>query len=1229
MGDEKVPADAAKKDDKPPAVTKPSGPEQQTGPGRATEKKPEEKKPDEKKPPAGAVPAPTTPPKQAAEQATQLQHSVGNQEANRLMRAAREAPGAPAVPVSHPDDKAEKEAEAVAKKVTEERPAHPHDNPAPAHGDPPATHGDPHEITGDPEHERGTVHRAARPGQAPQAPKPPPAAGQTKGPAMNSPTATLDHPGPGEPIPQPTRGILERRLNVKLSHVVIHHDAKADEAVRALHARAVTRGNHIWLASDASPTDLNLMAHEVAHVLQHDNHVVHRKATGLAGTVVHRAPSTTGKEEKKDEKKDVVDVPNPKGTINIENKQQKTVVLDELKVPAWRAKAPFIPNPIKWRNASESRSGKQRSIWLSDDTNKSDAAASLRLRLAQLGLSPDGIVQLQGRATKRESSFLYTGRVEDIAPALVIPPWSRSGEFARWEVDHKAEWQIGGEDNKVENLWLLDPEINNKSGNFIKNSIREQLKNFLDEANKTLTRTQTVDGLKGKTWSVTWKGVRGEGGVAPNENQKWDRPDIATVTFMAGLEKLAAGRSADDVKGREDRLAIYPQPGGGIVRHVTVNKTGEGTYKSKHGGSSLKRIKWELPGPNSESTNGKRVGSVTGDVLKDNKTVAALKDQLVIPILGMPGVDYGGALDKETIRNERKRLLRLKRPKLSPIEFDELDWDLDSGLTGRGRIPKPEVKLLEQASIFVIINDDEIGVEATITGDELLFPGPFKIAGGAITLRGTDAGVGIDGRIDFEIEKLAKGYIAAAADAKKDAASFELEGKLMFDTKMFTKAELGLSYKDSKWGVSGELAVGPDKIKGIKSASARVDVKDETVNASGEFETSIKGIEKGTLGFKYQEATGMEITGAVQFGKGIPGIKSGNLDATIAKKPDNQWSLAAKGSAQPAIPGVDATLSASYEDGIFTIEGQAAYAKGKLSGTLQIGVTNKPVDAEGKPGGGKPGKELRAYGGGTVTIKITPWLQGTVGVMLKPEGGIKLSGEIALPDAVDLFPRKEINKNILEIGVDIPIIGVAVAGQRVGIFATVKGGLDAFAGVGPAQLRELGLKIEYDPDHEEDTTITGTAKLAVPANAGIRLYVKGGVGVGIPIVSAEAGLEVGGSLALEGAVEAGVTVNWSPSKGLKIDAEASVHAEPKLKFDVTAYVDVKADFLVGSVTLYENKWKLAAVEYGSGLRVGVRAPVHYEEGKPFEFDPSKVEFEVPKIDPLQVIGGLVKQITGG
>ena len=161
------------------------------------------------------------------------------------------------------------------------------------------------------------------------------------------------------------------------------------------------------------------------------------------------------------------------------------------------------------------------------------------------------------------------------------------------------------------------------------------------------------------------------------------------------------------------------------------------------------------------------------------------------------------------------------------------------------------------------------------------------------------------------------------------------------------------------------------------------------------------------------------------------------------------------------------------------------------------------------------------------------------------------------------------------------------------------------------------------PNDEANTRIYGDAHLGVPADAGLRLSVKGGIGLGIPAASVSGGLEVGGQLGLEGLAEAGVHFDWTPSTGLEIDAFGKLSAHPKFTFDISGYVEVEALFF----TIYENRWQFASMELGSDLTFGVKFPVHYKEGEPFDISTDDVDFEVPDVSPRQILSNLVDRIS--
>jgi len=377
---------------------------------------------------------------------------------------------------------------------------------------------------------------------------------------------------------------------------------------------------------------------------------------------------------------------------------------------------------------------------------------------------------------------------------------------------------------------------------------------------------------------------------------------------------------------------------------------------------------------------------------------------------------------------------------------------------------------------------------------------------------------------------------------------------------------------------------------------------------------NIPGIQQAGLTVAYSEAEGLTIGGNLQL-TANPAIRSGSIDVTVNKRGDD-WKVRATGTAQPAIPGIDSQLTVTYDDGAFTAEFSGSYRRGMLSGTVTVGATNSSVGEDGRPSGSPlPDGALNIYGSGSATLQIAPWLQGTAGIRFDPNGEVTVSGEIGIPSNVEIFARREINKSLLNIAVQIPIVP--------GIVAEIGGGLSAVAGIGPGIIDELRLGITYNPSHEENTRVTGDAHLQVPADAGLRLSVRAGIGLGIPGASVTGGLEIGGTLGIEGAAEAGVHIDWTPTTGLDLTATLSVHAQPAFTFDISGYVSVRA---LG-FSVYDNRWQFASYTFGSDYRFGISLPIHYHEGQPFDISLDDVQFEVPDISPSDILRGLINRIA--
>ncbi len=91
----------------------------------------------------------------------------------------------------------------------------------------------------------------------------PPATGNS-----SSCACQLAPPDSGSPLDDTIRKRVEPALGADLGEVRVHDSAMARATASTLEAKAFTHGNHIWLGPSQSAGDVELMAHESAHVVQ-------------------------------------------------------------------------------------------------------------------------------------------------------------------------------------------------------------------------------------------------------------------------------------------------------------------------------------------------------------------------------------------------------------------------------------------------------------------------------------------------------------------------------------------------------------------------------------------------------------------------------------------------------------------------------------------------------------------------------------------------------------------------------------------------------------------------------------------------------------------------------------------------------------------------------------------------------------------------------------------------
>lgn len=998
--------------------------------------------------------------------------------------------------------------------------------------------------------------------------------------------------GMGSPLPASVLAEMERKFGQELSGVTIHNDQDAAELCKELHARAFTVGNDIYFAPGEFAPDTDngreLLAHELTHVVQQSSGI-NQKVSRAAQPEDNGQPNSDNPAAAAAYRRLLtVDIPAPKA--------QHAAMYKEW-ADAGRLKRP--------KGAKVVRKTAQISNWMQAiAVDETKVRKKLQEKNIAAPADANGKVALTINGRERLEKT-----VPELTETLKLPTWDRLGSLRRFQVDHKVEYQVASEDGQVDtmaNYELFDPFLNRSSGGGLMVAIRRNVQNYLCEVEpyKSRSKPPKASWADAANWlrdhTIVFEHVEGGGGgVANVEVGSWSQKDIEAIKPLD-----QARESPDPTKGNASTFVLASGKGGFQLARIP------------HGASENS---FAVPAAAATAIAGFRLGQIT---LTSNEgtapvgtAIGSIQARYDLPEQWTPenpditltlksAGEYIGAPDQVPP-------LDLDFKGLSPVHFDTVRLEAGQVLA-QGQLT-PSIPLFN-APIMVTLTGNDLMFSLTYSSGQLNLPLPgVSIDDASVMLfYSTVQGFGASGSVFFSLPNLGDGNLTVGV---AQDTGFSASGAFDFDSKLFDRARIEIWYRNKQFGGQGTIGIDqPNKIKGIRSANITAGYNEGAFSASGEVQPNIPGIQQAGLSVAYSEETGLTIGGNLQL-TANPAIRSGSIDVTLNKQGE-AWKVKATGTAQPAIPGIDSQLTVSYDDGAFNAGFTGAYQRGMLSGTVTVGATNCSVGDDGRPSGAPlPDGGLNLYGSGSATIQIAPWLQGTAGIRFAPNGEVTVSGEIGIPSNVEIFARKEINKSLFNIAVQVPIVP--------GIVAEVGGGLSAVAGIGPGVIDELKLGITYNPAREEDTHVTGDAHLRVPADAGLRLSVRAGIGLGITGASATGGLEIGGTLGIEGAAEAGVHIDWTPGTGLDLSANLSIHAQPSFTFDISGYVSVRA---LG-FSVYDQRWQLASYSFGSDYRFGISLPIHYHEGKPFDISLDDVQFEVPDISPGDILSGLINRIA--
>jgi hypothetical protein len=1057
-----------------------------------------------------------------------------------------------------------------------------------------------------------------------------PVAARREDPTDRSPQTVdeniVDRLGASQPLDLATRGFFEQRLRADLSGVQIHTGREAAKEAERLQARAFTVGKHIAFAPNAyapdTPDGKELLAHELAHVIQQggDAEALQRcaatpTATAAAATAPGNCltvPSGTfaGTTICFDPGARCLSLP----TLQLPTLKQRNSTLFPLPLPVRQGPRPTTDQTTLWRNAVQSVAATK----LSDLTNAARAAGAV---------NSTGGTETLLLTLNANPSFLLFGTAEALRPRIEIPIWDRQAHATNFQVDHIREMQLNGDDVHT-NYELLEGEANMGAGRAIADEIRETIKGGLEAlhtANPTATTVPSPNSWRNvkNTYQVSYRAIAWtlpHDGSA-NGQRAWSLQNVLDGEHTQMLRPMSAGeRSA---VGSTAEPAIFPSAQGGTALPSVASPRLNWIPR-------VDLVSWAAaPGP-----AGDTLGSLTVDVLKAGTGASRATGVGVSPdypsqawtVRRVPGLN-AGYVDPANVSMSVRNSLRL--PGMSPIEMAEVSLTR-AGLVGDGRV-LPTVPLIGDADIRIRINGNEAEVYKTFSAEELSVPAPFRIDNCDLTVfYGSSSGLGVRGRTEFGIDRLGTGYLGAAASME---GGFALEGRFDFDRSLFdADANILMSYRrgpdapDGKLAGSGTVTIGAGKVRGIRRATVQAAFDGDQRSLTGTADLDVPGVESASLGVEFTPEGGTQISGSARF-RDRPGIRNGRISTTLTQAGD-AWRMAATGHADASFAGITTSLDASYDDGLFMFAADAPFAVGeRVTGTVRVGATNGQVDDEGRlvpgsaPAPGSGAGELRPFGNGTVTMRLTDWLQGGVGIKVRTNGDLLISGRIGIPQPITVFdaypPPDRATRTLFSMPtVSVPLVGLSVGSTVVGVALTINGRVTGHAQVGPGRLTQTEVRVEdFNPAQPDSLHVTGDAEFSVGAEAGVSASLDAGVSLGAAIINATAGINVSAGASLTAEARPHVNLDWRAATGLALHADLDASLTPRLAFDVNGFAEVTANAFVTTFSLWRKDWNLAHREIGSNLALRIHAPVDYfSDGRGVVFDPEQVRFDVPTLN---------------
>lgn len=542
-------------------------------------------------------------------------------------------------------------------------------------------------------------------------------------------------------------------------------------------------------------------------------------------------------------------------------------------------------------------------------------------------------------------------------------------------------------------------------------------------------------------------------------------------------------------------------------------------------------------------------------------------------------------------------VLRLKKAENVDFTFDGLSAgrmrfssDDAGGLTGHGTLT-PSVPLLRRVPIT--LDWDRNGLRGSIQAptDKLSLP-PFRITESALTVTIAPT-LSAGGHVAFELGRIAQGRIEAGVDTR----GFFARGTMTATIPGLDAAQGEVAYRPET-GLTGFVVVRASRPSGIiRSGEVRLDFTPRGWAVGGQVDAMLPG--NNPAQFTVRQ-TGERVVYTGRTTLRVPPLRPVDVDVRY----DGEH-LSGSARTTFTLLGANGEMELGYRDGRFSGNGAVMLQRGRFSGRLEANLDNDGV----------------ITGRGTGSIEIKPGLVGTIGIEYGRDRRLRTTGELRFPPYTFLQPRGARRQLFQHSLPDIPIFAIPLGIGSVGLVARIGGGLAVRYQFGPGQIRDMIIQATLYPlEDDMQAQLTARARLVLPAEAGLELSVRAGIGASVAFASATGGITVTGGLLLRGGLDAAAELTYGGGL-LTFDANARISVQPVLT------LRIEADIMIEAPAAGPWRWpyELASYSYPTGLEFGMVAPFHYRSDQPLQLPSvSDIQWIVPQID----VSALALQLAG-